>query len=126
MAILVLALVIASVIAEMRWGAFTRDSAFDRAGKRRGVVSACRDGFVGDVVVFRNDGQLPEHGSLLQVAIGDAAFRVVRRNKLGLDVRREGAPPDVGLIAFEEHSSHAWLGRVRRPYDARLLGHDFG
>ena len=63
------------------------------AADRRGVVGAVVEGGVSGSAQISLCSQLREYGGLLEVAVGDAASRVVARHESFLCVRRERLAP---------------------------------
>jgi hypothetical protein len=126
-AVAVLALVEGSDVAELCGRTIIRDGAFVNPGPCRGVVGQVPQGGVGSVMGGTHEACLGDQGTVLQVTVCDGAVRVGRADDLGLDVLREGKPPDVGVaISIEVDPTHPRLGRIGGSQERRFLGHDLG
>ena len=73
-----------------------------------------------------HDIGLGNEAGLFEVTVGDLALGVVKRDKVSLDVRRKGCPPDMqGQGGVEVHSPHARLGCISSTQQSRVLGDKF-
>ena len=127
LAVPVLPLVGTGIVAEVGRGPVGGDRSFQHPGQGGGVVSPVRDGGVAHVVVMSHEGGLGQQASLLKVAVGDVALRVVSRDQPRLDVLGERFTPEVALTgAVVVDSAHPSLSRIGRSQESRFLGDDFG
>lgn len=124
-AVAVQALVQAAIAAKLSGHTIGCEGAFVHSGDSRGVVTAGANGAVGYIGLLGNEAHLRELAGLLQVTVGDGAFRVVKRHKVGLDVGGKRLAPCVRLaFVVIEHASHIGFGCISGAQEGRLLGHN--
>lgn len=122
-----LALMNARVVAEEGGGTISGDRAFGGPGHSRGVVGGVDEGSVSDIMSGGHDGDLSQESCLFEIAVRHSARGVVGRDKPGLDLFREGFPPEVrATFRVEVDSTHAHLGGISGTQESRFLGHYLG
>ena len=125
MAIAVLALVGTGIGAEMGCRAFRGDCTLPDAGDSGSVVREVVGGRILKRELRGLDGDLAQETSMFQVTVGDGSGRVGGGYDGGLDIRREGHSPQVGLSNMvEEDTTHAGLGSIRGTEESGSLGDD--
>ena len=103
------------------------DRSLLEAADRRGVVSAVVEGGVAGSAQISLQSQLREHGGLLEVAVGDAASRIVVGHESVLHLLWERLAPEVGAsLAVVDDSPHPCLCGVRRPRRVGSVGYQLG
>ena len=122
----VVALVGTLQAAQVGGGVVSGDGPFVVAGDCRRVVGQGGGGQLADVVGLGDGVMVGHQGSLFQVAVGEAAGRVVGGDHAVLNVLGEREPPERRGVSFgEEDAAHAELGGVSGAQDSRLVRHDF-
>ena len=127
MTVAVLALVHASVVAQVSRGTIRCHGAFCDSRDGWGVVGASGECGVADVMVVSDDAYLAEDTGVFQVAVGDVAMKVCGGDQVGLNIGGKGVSPDVALACVVVvDTAHSRLSCVSGSQPRGFLGHDFG
>lgn len=108
-----LSLVGAAIVAEHGRDPIGRDGTFVHARDSWGVVTASDDGAVADVGLLGEEADLRKLAGLFQVTVCDGSFRVVKGDKVRLNVFWKWLSPDVReSVVVVVDATHSRLGCV--------------
>ena len=124
-AVAMLPLLSTGKVAEVSRGTITGHRAFVDTGDGWLVVGEVDNSGIPRIVCGGHQVHLGEEACLLEIAVGDDPFLVVKGDKAALDIWGESLVPDVGSSgSVKVHATHARFGRVRGAQETGVLRDD--